>query len=89
MQIENEFIKIVSIRFSKHLDRSPIQLINLMTKQVWYRPISDLNSVGIILQHLSGNLNQWVCSAIGGESFKRILKSLRNEIRFHKKNFYN
>ena len=71
MQIEKEFIKAVSIRFSKAFERIIHAVHQLDDKQVWHRPSSNSNSVGIILQHVSGNLHQWVCSAIGGEVFER------------------
>ncbi|MFZ1978824.1 MAG: DUF1572 family protein [Bacteroidota bacterium] len=71
MQIENELIKIFSSRFSKAFERISHSIRQLDNKQIWYRPSSSSNSVGIIVQHLSGNLNQWVCSAIGGETFQR------------------
>ncbi len=71
MQIENEFLKIVSIRFSKAFDRIYHGIGQLNDQQIWYRPSSNSNSIGIILQHLDGNLNQWICSAIGGEVFNR------------------
>jgi uncharacterized damage-inducible protein DinB len=71
MQIENEFIKIVSIRFSKAFERITHAVSQLDDQQIWYRPSSTSNSVGIILQHVSGNLHQWICSAIGGDVFQR------------------
>jgi uncharacterized damage-inducible protein DinB len=71
MQIENELTKRVTIRFSKTFEQITHAVSQLDDKQVWYRPSSNSNSVGIILQHLSGNLNQWVCSAIGGVKFER------------------
>ena len=71
MQIENELIKIISIRFSKAFERLSHSVRQLDNRQIWYRPSSSSNSVGVILQHLSGNLRQWVCSAIGGEVFQR------------------
>jgi len=71
MQIESEFIKIVSIRFSKAFERIIHAVNQLDDQQIWYRPSSNSNSVGIILQHVSGNLNQWVCSAIGGDTYQR------------------
>ena len=71
MQIENELIKIVSNRFSKAFERIAHAVQQLDDKQIWYRPSSSSNSVGIIIQHLSGNLNQWVISAIGDEAFQR------------------
>jgi len=71
MQIEKEFIKVVSICFSKAFERIIHAVHQLDDKQIWHRPSSNSNSVGIILQHVSGNLHQWVCSAIGGEDFER------------------
>jgi uncharacterized damage-inducible protein DinB len=71
MQIEKEFIKAVSIRFSKAFERIIHAVHQLDDEQIWHRPSSNSNSVGIILQHVSGNLHQWVCSAIGGEAFER------------------
>jgi len=71
MQIENEFIKIVSIHFCKAFERIIHAISQLNDKQIWLRPSDNSNSVGIILQHLAGNLNQWVYSAIGGNEFQR------------------
>jgi hypothetical protein len=71
MQIENELIKIIATRFSKAFERISHSVKQLDDKQIWYRPSSSSNSAGIIIQHLSGSLNQLVCSAIGGETFQR------------------
>jgi hypothetical protein len=71
MQIKNELIKIIAIRFSKAFERISFVIQQLDDKQIWHRPSSSSNSIGIIIQHLSGNLNQWIFSAIGGESFQR------------------
>lgn len=71
MQTENEFLKIISNRFSKSFERIFHGINQLNDQQVWYRPSNNSNSVGIILQHLDGNLNQWICSAVGGEVFER------------------
>lgn len=71
MQIENDLIKIISTCFSKAFERISHSIRQLDDQQIWYRPSGSSNSVGIIIQHLSGNLHQWVCSAIGGEAFQR------------------
>ena len=71
MQIEDEFIKLVSIRFSKAFERIIHAVHQLDDQQLWFRPSSTSNSIGIILQQVSGNLNQWVCSALGGDAFQR------------------
>jgi hypothetical protein len=71
MQVETEFLKQTSIRFSKVFDRILSTISQLNDEQVWFRPSSRSNSVGIILQHLTGNLNQWIGNAIGGYQFER------------------
>lgn len=71
MQIEKEFLALTSDRFSKVFDRILSTIKQLNDEQVWFRPSSRSNSVGIIIQHLSGNLNQWIGEALGGYSYKR------------------
>ena len=71
MQIENQILTIMSNRFSKAFERITHAVNQLDDQQIWHRPSSNSNSVGIILQHLSGNLHQWVYSAIGGHAFER------------------
>ena len=39
----------------------------LSDEDIWAQPSDDVNSVGIILQHLCGNLRQWIVSGVGGE----------------------
>jgi Protein of unknown function (DUF1572) len=34
--------------------------------QVWWRPAKSMNSIGNLILHLSGNLQQWIVSGIGG-----------------------
>ena len=39
--------------------------------KVWWNPSANVNSVGVLLKHLRGNLRQWVVSALGNVSFYR------------------
>ena len=39
----------------------------LTTEDVWWTPRDGCNPVGVIIQHLMGNLGQWAISAMGGE----------------------
>ncbi len=39
----------------------------LTDEQVWWRPRSDMNSIGNLVLHLTGNIKQLIVSAIGGE----------------------
>jgi uncharacterized damage-inducible protein DinB len=50
-----------------------MKCIEMLTdEQIWYRPNAESNSVGNLVLHLSGNLNQWVLSSMGGKTFERI-----------------
>jgi hypothetical protein len=39
----------------------------LTDEQVWWRPRSDMNSIGNLVLHLRGNVRQLIISSIGGE----------------------
>lgn len=43
-------------------------LDQLQDADVWWTPGESSNSIGIIIQHLMGNLRQWVISGIAGEA---------------------
>lgn len=38
----------------------------LTDEQVWWRPQEQLNSIGNLILHLSGNVRQWIVAGIGG-----------------------
>ena len=40
----------------------------LRDEDVWWTPGDGCNSIGIIIQHLLGNLRQWAVAGIGGET---------------------
>ena len=42
-------------------------LVQLDEDHVWLRKSDHVNSIGIIVQHLCGNLRQWIVSGIGGQ----------------------
>jgi hypothetical protein len=71
MKTETEFLKQTSERFKEAFERIFKAIRQLDQQQIWARPSSESNSVGIILQHLNGNLNQLVCAGIGGSEFHR------------------
>lgn len=37
----------------------------LSDEQVWWRPRDEMNSIGNLLLHLSGNVKQWIVSGLG------------------------
>ena len=50
-----------------------IKCLEMLTEEeIWYRPNDQSNSIGNLVLHLSGNLNQWVLNSIGGKNFERI-----------------
>ncbi len=71
MTIEIELLHLFSLRFKQAFARIAGATNQLNDQQMWQRPSSKSNSIGIILQHLTGNLNQWVCDALGGRAYKR------------------
>jgi hypothetical protein len=50
MKIETEFLKQTSERFNEAFERIFKAISQLNTQQIWMRPSSESNSVGIILQ---------------------------------------
>lgn len=71
MDIGSEFLRQASRRFAESFERINHAIGQLNDENIWYRPSEASNSIGIILQHLTGNLNQWVSSAVGGDAYKR------------------
>jgi Protein of unknown function (DUF1572) len=43
----------------------------LSDEQLWWRPAASLNSIGNLMLHLCGNLEQWILSGIGGTADMR------------------
>lgn len=47
--------------------------LNLLSEaQVWQRPNPASNSIGNLILHLSGNIQQWIISSIGGKTDIRV-----------------
>ncbi len=65
------FLKISADRLSRAFERIHHTVRQLTDDQIWRRPAPSSNSIGIILQHLTGNLSQWVLAGLGGREFKR------------------
>jgi len=43
----------------------------LSDEQIWWRPAASLNSIGNLMLHLCGNLEQWIVAGIGGAADTR------------------
>lgn len=44
----------------------------LTDEQIWWRPRPEMNAIGNMLLHLSGNLRQWIVCGIGGAVDQRV-----------------
>jgi hypothetical protein len=42
-------------------------LTQLTDEQVWWRPRADMNAIGNLVLHLTGNVTQLILSGVGGE----------------------
>jgi predicted N-acetyltransferase YhbS len=51
---------------SQSLDRIRHCLGQLDDRQLWWRPAPEMNAIGNLLLHLSGNARQWVVAGLGG-----------------------
>jgi hypothetical protein len=55
---------------NKRLDECAAKITHcvnqLSDEQIWWRPTPSLNSIGNLILHLCGNLQQWIVSGIGG-----------------------
>jgi uncharacterized damage-inducible protein DinB len=43
----------------------------LSEDQIWWRPNATSNSIGNVLLHLNGNVQQWLVAPLGGPNIKR------------------
>jgi Protein of unknown function (DUF1572) len=71
MEIENEFLSEVGSRFAQSFRLIAHAAGQLEEGHIWLRPSSRSNSVGIIIQHLTGNLSQWILDGVGGHAYER------------------
>jgi uncharacterized damage-inducible protein DinB len=63
-----------------------IQCLSLLPEEeIWKRPNKNVNSVGNIVLHLSGNIRQWITSGIGDAGDKRMRQEeFRQDVSFLK-----
>ncbi|HAJ95471.1 MAG TPA: hypothetical protein DCP02_04465 [Actinobacteria bacterium] len=66
MSFEKQFLEQTNKNINNAFERIIHCLEQLEEEHIWYRPDSEVNSIGIILNHLCGNLRQWIISGIGG-----------------------
>ncbi|MHB1276754.1 MAG: DUF1572 family protein [Candidatus Humimicrobiaceae bacterium] len=72
MSFEKQFLEQTNIMFNNAFEIIVHCLDQLEEEHIWYRTDNSANNIGIILNHLNGNLRQWIISGIGG------LEDIRN-----------
>lgn len=60
-------------------------LAQLNDEQLWWRPQSEMNSIGNLLLHLAGNVRQWIVAGVGDETDTRDRQSEFDERGPHPK----
>ena len=65
--IHSALLKEIELRlYEESLPRILACLDQLTNEQVWWRPNENSNSIGNLVLHLTGNVNQWINSGLGG-----------------------
>jgi uncharacterized damage-inducible protein DinB len=68
---ESEFCTYAATRLRDNLQTIEKCLTLLAADQVWARPNDVSNSIGNLVLHLRGNVQQWIVASIGGQQFAR------------------
>lgn len=66
-EIATRFIEVSKNRANTARDRIDHCLDQLQDDDLWWIPGEGCNCIGVIIQHLLGNLRQWIISGVGGE----------------------
>jgi uncharacterized damage-inducible protein DinB len=66
-----EFCTYAATRLQDNLQQIEKCVSLLSVEQVWSRPNDVSNSIGNLVLHLRGNVQQWIVSSIGGTAFER------------------
>jgi uncharacterized damage-inducible protein DinB len=64
--LRNALVQDIIVRlYDESLPRILKCLDQLDNEQVWWRPNESSNSIGNLVLHLNGNVNQWICAGLG------------------------
>lgn len=66
-QLQTEWTHLLN----QSVDRIQHCVNQLSAEQIWWQPAEDQNSIGMLMQHLSGNLQQWVVDGVTQEANSR------------------
>jgi sugar O-acyltransferase (sialic acid O-acetyltransferase NeuD family) len=66
LSCESEFVRVAVATLEQLCGRIEVCVGKLTPDQVWGRGGENQNAIGNLLLHLSGNVRQWILSAVGG-----------------------
>ena len=66
-EVSREFIDQAIEHFDANTPRIEKCLAQLKESEVWKRPNANSNSIGNLILHLCGNINQWINASLGGK----------------------
>jgi hypothetical protein len=66
--VANLFLTFSSDRLQLFTSRIVDCLGRLSNEQIWARGVENENSIGNLVLHLCGNVQQWIASGVGGEA---------------------
>ncbi|MRX63958.1 DinB family protein [Maribacter luteus] len=69
--IKEEFVQNSLYRLDENTRMNTISLEKLSEADVWKRPNESLNSIGNLILHICGNINQYVISSLGQQEDTR------------------
>lgn len=70
-EIAEEFIRESAYQFKDSFKRLFHCLGQLNDEQIWWRPDDKMNSAGILIKHVCGNIRQWTITAINNTEDRR------------------
>ncbi len=65
--LDRRFLSYSADKLRQSEERIAICLERLTPDQIWWRGSPEQNAVGNLVLHLSGNVNQWLLTGVGGE----------------------
>ena len=75
--MQNEFYRIfieqaICRLYKESLPRLLKCVQEVSDDRLWYRPNDNSNSIGNLVLHLTGNVDQWINTGLGGDTDKRV-----------------
>ena len=76
MSLSTEFISQAMFRlYEESVPRLLKCVQEVSDEQLWWRPNDSSNSIGNLVLHVTGNVNQWINAGLGGDDDIRVRQS--------------